>query len=208
MARKGANMIELKVLQAVRLKGRVTQDELAATVCEDQDVVIEAIERAQRSGLVVEGKRLRLSDDGKRRLTELLRQERATASHAGIANAYDDFRRVNADFKALVSDWQLREGEPNAHDDEEYDSAVLSRLEDTHERVIPIIAAVSEHMPRLAFYTDKLQAALRNVRAGDVAWLTRPAVDSYHTVWFELHEELILAAGLTRQDEVRAGHAH
>jgi hypothetical protein len=26
-------------------------------------------------------------------------------------------------------------------------------------------------------------------------------------VWFELHEELIVAAGLTREDEAKAGHA-
>jgi hypothetical protein len=32
-------------------------------------------------------------------------------------------------------------------------------------------------------------------------------IDSYHTVWFELHEELILATGLTREDEAKAGHA-
>jgi hypothetical protein len=29
-------------------------------------------------------------------------------------------------------------------------------------------------------------------------WLARPLIDSYHTVWFELHEELILATGRTR----------
>ena len=38
-------------------------------------------------------------------------------------------------------------------------------------------------------------------------WLVRPLIDSYHTVWFELHEELILAAGLTRESEAKAGDA-
>jgi hypothetical protein len=37
--------------------------------------------------------------------------------------------------------------------------------------------------------------------------LTRPIIDSYHTVWFELHEELIQAAGRSREDEAKAGHA-
>jgi hypothetical protein len=45
------------------------------------------------------------------------------------------------------------------------------------------------------------------IRGGDPTWLTRPLVDSYHTVWFELHEELIGGAGLTREDEAGAGHA-
>ncbi len=53
----------------------------------------------------------------------------------------------------------------------------------------------------------KLSAALEKIRAGDTSWFTRPLVDSYHTVWFELHEELIGAAGLTRDDEARSGDA-
>jgi hypothetical protein len=32
-------------------------------------------------------------------------------------------------------------------------------------------------------------------------------IDSYHTVWFELHEELIAARGLSREEEAKAGHA-
>jgi hypothetical protein len=44
------------------------------------------------------------------------------------------------------------------------------------------------------------------MRAGDTSWFTRPLVDSYHTVWFELHEELIGAAGLTREDEASSGN--
>jgi hypothetical protein len=45
------------------------------------------------------------------------------------------------------------------------------------------------------------------VKAGDSSWLTRPLVDSYHTVWFEWHEELIGAAGLTREEAARSGDA-
>jgi pyruvate,orthophosphate dikinase len=32
-------------------------------------------------------------------------------------------------------------------------------------------------------------------------------VDSYHTVWFELHEELIGMAGRTRATEAESGSA-
>jgi hypothetical protein len=46
-----------------------------------------------------------------------------------------------------------------------------------------------------------LAHALERTAAGDADWFTKPTIDSYHTVWFELHEELIGAAGLTRHDE-------
>jgi pyruvate,orthophosphate dikinase len=32
-------------------------------------------------------------------------------------------------------------------------------------------------------------------------------LDSYHTVWFELHEDLIRLAGRTREAEATAGRA-
>ena len=43
--------------------------------------------------------------------------------------------------------------------------------------------------------------------AGDGKYVASPRVDSYHGVWFELHEDLILLAGRTRADEVEAGRA-
>lgn len=124
-----------------------------------------------------------------------------------MAAVYDDFRAINADFKRLVTDWQLKDGAPNRHDDAEYDDAVLARLDDAHARVTPVIEAAAAQLPRLNRYAAKLAAALDKVRAGDTAWLTRPLIDSYHTVWFELHEELIVAVGLTRQEAARSGDA-
>jgi len=201
-------MIELKVLQAVRLKGRIMPADVAATVGEAPSTVAEAVGAATDAGLLIEGKTLRLSPEGRIRLDELLAAERRNTDQAAIVAAYDQFRSVNADFKALVADWQLKDGEPNPHDDAEYDAAILARLADVHERVTPIAEAVAHELPRLASYSDKLAAALAKVQSGETTWLTRPIVDSYHTVWFELHEELILAAGLTRESEARAGHAH
>ncbi|TAM65215.1 MarR family transcriptional regulator [Mycobacterium sp.] len=201
-------MIELKVLQAVRLKGRIGQDDIASTTGEDPATVADAVRAVIEAGLLIEGKTIRISPEGRTRLSELLAGEREKGDQDAIAVAYDKFRSINADFKALVSDWQLKNGEPNPHDDDEYDAAVLARLADVHRRVTPVNAAVANEIPRLASYSDKLQAALTKVQAGETAWLTRPIVDSYHTVWFELHEELILAAGLTRESEAQAGHAH
>jgi hypothetical protein len=200
-------MTELKVLQTVRLKGRVSPADLAAILDEDPASIAAKIERLTESGLLVAGKSLKLSDDGRARLNELLARERSGIDTAAIASAYDDFRSVNADFKGLVTDWQVKNGEPNMHDDADYDATVLARLERVHQQVVPVITAAAAQIPRLAAYADKLGGALGKVESGDTTWLTRPIIDSYHTVWFELHEELIGAAGLTREGEAKAGHA-
>jgi hypothetical protein len=36
---------------------------------------------------------------------------------------------------------------------------------------------------------------------GETEWLTSPRVDSYHTVWMQLHEDLLLALGRDRASE-------
>ena len=191
-------MTDLAVLQGVRLKGRVSRADLATTLGEDPGEVVDDL---TRSGLLADGPTLRLTPEGRGRLDELLTAERSNVDLAAISAAYNDFRAVNTEFKALVTDWQVRHGQPNTHDDSEYDAAVLARLDGVHQRITPIVAAAAAQLPRLGRYSTKLQTALDNVHAGDTIWLSRPLIDSYHTVWFELHEELILAAGLTRETE-------
>ena len=191
-------MSELVVLQAVRLKGRVSRDDLAATLGEDR---FDVIDRLVGSGLLLDGPTLRLSPEGRGRLEGLLADERSHVDTAAVLAAYGEFRSVNAEFKALVTDWQLKDGQPNTHEDAGYDAAVLARLDDVHRRVTPIIAAAAAQLPRLSGYSVKLQTALDNIHAGQTMWLARPLVDSYHTVWFELHEELILATGRTRETD-------
>ncbi|OSC40028.1 MarR family transcriptional regulator [Mycobacterium decipiens] len=200
-------MSELTVLQAVRLKGRVRPADLAATLDENLADVTKTVEQLTAAGLLVDGTTLRISPSGRDRLSLLLAEERKRVDPTALAAAYDAFRSVNADFKALVTDWQLKDGTPNVHDDAAYDAAIVARLDDIQQRVLPIVAAAAIQLPRLSAYPAKLGAALDKVKAGDNAWLTRPLIDSYHTVWFELHEELILAAGLTREEAARSGDA-
>ncbi|MDT5085745.1 MAG: hypothetical protein QOJ61_2788 [Mycobacterium sp.] len=191
-------MTELAVLQAVRLKGRVSRDDLAATLGGD---FVDVVDRLVGSGLLLDGPTLRLSPEGRGRLEGLLADERSHVDAAAVSAAYSEFRSVNAEFKTLVTDWQLKDGRPNTHDDTRYDAAVLARLDVVHGRVTPIMAAAAAQLPRLNRYSVKLRTALNNIHAGETMWLARPLIDSYHTVWFELHEELILAAGRTRETD-------
>ena len=203
-------MTELAVLQGVRLKGRVSPADLAATLGTDVADITPVVERLAAAGLLTEGETLRITLTGTERLTALLAEEREGIDPRAMATAYDDFRAVNEDLKRLVTDWQLKggpDGVPNTHDDADYDTAVLARLDDVHARVLPVIEAATAQLPRLGAYATKLVAALDKIKTGETAWLSRPLIDSYHTVWFELHEELIVAVGLTREEAARSGDA-
>jgi hypothetical protein len=54
---------------------------------------------------------------------------------------------------------------------------------------------------RFADYRARLRAARRRVDDGESEWLTSPRIDSYHTVWMQLHEDLLLALGRDRETE-------
>ena len=45
------------------------------------------------------------------------------------------------------------------------------------------------------------EAALARLHAGDKDWFTKPLIDSYHTVWFQLHEDLLTTLGIERSQE-------
>jgi pyruvate,orthophosphate dikinase len=129
-----------------------------------------------------------------------------------IESLWDRFHAADVELKRVVSDWQTREvdGEaiPNDHADAGYDAQVLRRLRvDVHPAIAPVIEAVAGQQRRFDRYQDRLDGAVRAVEAGDVQMMAHPLRDSYHTVWFELHEELIRLSGRTRAEEAAAGRA-
>jgi hypothetical protein len=198
---------ELELLQAVRLKGRPRQTDLASTLDAETTVVESAVTELTAQGLLSAGSTIRLTPAGRERLAELLETERHGTDADAVVRAYGEFRVVNRAFKELVAEWQMRDGVPNDHSDADYDRALLDRLTRLHRTLQPILDSIEQQVPRLAAYAAKLSTALTRIDDGDVTWFTRPIIDSYHTVWFELHEELLGVVGVSREDEARAGHA-
>ncbi|MFI5716174.1 hypothetical protein [Nocardia sp. NPDC051750] len=200
---------DLRLLQAARLKGRPSESDLIAAAglaAADGPAAVQAL--VESGALDRVGARVKLTQAGRSGLDALLAAERATVEHELLRQHYADFDAINADFKQLVTDWQLIDGgRPNDHTDPEYDGRVIARLADLHERFVPLLAVFTRLVPRLAVYPDRFAAALAKIHAGDTAWIARPLVDSYHTIWFELHEELIGLAGLSRLREAAAGRA-
>ena len=118
--------------------------------------------------------------------------------------AYEGFERINVELKQLITDWQTIEiaGQrvPNDHSDKAHDAGVIDRLGDLHERADKLFARLAAGLPRLQIYRDHLLAALEKAEDGDIRWVSDARIDSYHTVWFELHEELLRLMGRQRQE--------
>ena len=114
---------------------------------------------------------------------------------------YHQFLKLNDSFKALCGDWQLRGGQPNDHSDAAYDTAVIDRLVALDAEAVPLVAKMGEVLARLAPYGPRLAATRAKVVAGDSKMFTGVMCGSYHDVWMELHEDLILTQGIDRAAE-------
>ncbi|MGY2030483.1 pyruvate, phosphate dikinase [Nocardia gipuzkoensis] len=201
---------DLDLLRLIGIKGRAAHDALAPGVGAAAESVAARCEELVARGLCAATPiGVRLTPEGRQHLDGLLATERRAVDRAQIASVYAEFCAFNGDLKEIVTAWQMKDpATVNDHADTDYDGAVLARLSELHRAVQPLLRRIGDVAPRLARYSARFAQAIERIAAGDHAWVARPVLDSYHTVWFELHEDLIGLCGLSRADEAAAGRAH
>ncbi|MEI7592835.1 MAG: transcriptional regulator [Actinomycetes bacterium] len=122
-----------------------------------------------------------------------------------VTDAYFRFMGINQHMLDVCTQWQLRlvDGEQivNDHLDAIHDGAVVDQLIGLDRLMQPVVAELAAVLDRFSSYGPRLECALANVQAGEVDWFTKPTIDSYHTVWFELHENLLATLGIERGNE-------
>jgi pyruvate,orthophosphate dikinase len=194
------------------IKGFVTPDGLAESLMTTPDGVSDLLNRMTADGIAeMAGPMSRLSGDGKALAAELIAADRQAWGADDATAALDGFLPLDQRMKVIVTAWQMREvdGEQvmNDHSDAAYDAGVLADFAALHEDAAAWLGTLVDGLPRLGGYLARLERAAAQVASGDHAYIASPRIDSYHNVWFELHEDLILLAGRTREDEVAAGRA-
>lgn len=163
----------------------------------DADLVRERRGRINGHALTPEGKEL-----GSRLLAEELD---TCGGRDTVQAAYRDFLGFNDQLLGVCTAWQLRdvdgESHINDHSDPAYDRTVHRRLEELHGRVIPVLDVLAGVLDRFDGHRVRLQTALDRVLDGEHDWFTKPMFPSYHSVWFELHEDLLATLGTERATE-------
>lgn len=125
-----------------------------------------------------------------------------------VLELYGLFKVLDPELKRVCTDFQIRGDQTlNDHSDPDYDAAVIARLADIDGRVQPILAGLTEAVDRFGHYGGRLDFALNQVVSGELNWFTKPSLDSYHEVWFELHEDLLVSLGIDRAAEIAADSA-
>ena len=198
-------------LRAIAIKGFAQAGGVADVVLSTAADVQPVLDGLVTDDLVVPSAgAYRLSDAGKARAAALLADEQATWGIANATGALDAFLALDQRMKETVTAWQMRDaaaGVVNDHADADYDRAVLDRLAALHADAVAWLTPLETGCPRLGGYRVRLGRAADQALAGDGRYVASPRVDSYHSIWFELHEDLIQLAGRTRAGEVAAGRA-
>jgi len=157
---------------------------------------------AERGLAMTKGPITMPTPEGTAAAAKLLRLPPGSQEEQELDKLFDGFLPINRRLRDVCSAWQTRpDGMPNDHSDGAYDDTVRDRLDEVHSAIGPILRRMAAAQPRLAGYRPRLQEALDKFDDGESNWLASPLMDSYHTVWMQLHQELILLLGLTRADD-------
>ncbi|MFT3854003.1 MAG: hypothetical protein QM733_14860 [Ilumatobacteraceae bacterium] len=142
-----------------------------------------------------------LTSAGRDEHARLLAADVAGVVDGELGRPYVAFLALNEEMKTLCGRWQLRDGEINDHRDHGYDAAVVAAVADLQDRAAPVVRRLADVLPRLAPYERRLGQACQRFVRGETNMFTGVMCGSYHDVWMELHEDLILSQGIERAAE-------
>lgn len=148
----------------------------------------------QSDGYVEEEGFWYLTDAGEDRLDELCRERFSADERQQLQEIFDDFEALDARFKALSEEWQQTE-------DAKRRGAILEQLEHLHTALVGLFDELGDE-PRAVYeqYLDRLASAANRISEGESEYFTGADVDSYHTIWFELHDDLLRTLGRDREE--------
>jgi hypothetical protein len=114
------------------------------------------------------------------------------------------FEPLNRQLLRAITSWQTIDvggsRVPNEHADAEYDEKVRSQIDAIVTKMGRLLDELGAKVPRLLRYRERLTDALARADAGDARFISDVRVDSIHSIWFEMHEDVLLVLGKERND--------
>ena len=199
----------LLVLHAVRLLGFADEGRITARFHLDREEVSELLGDFEAFGWIVHSRFAglggwALTDAGRTQNGGQLAAELdASGARGVVAQAYAAFDPLNARFLEAVTRWQLRPvpGDPlgaNDHCDPRWDDRVIDTLTGLGTQMTPLCTELSGALARFDGYQARYAAASSRVQRGEIRWVDALEIDSCHSVWMQLHEDLLATLGVPR----------
>jgi pyruvate,orthophosphate dikinase len=193
------------VMRALSLLGFAAPDRVAMSLATSVETVRSVLDKLPTYHVSHGPAGIGVAPQGRTWLQAKLNAERDCIDQATADLVYQEFMRLDAGFKRLVTDWQMRVADgrmvANDHADTAHDDAVRLRLRAFHQETMELVAKICAFAPRLEPFKMRFARSAAAISAGDGSMIASPLKDSYHTVWFELHEELIHLSGRNRATE-------
>jgi len=192
---------DLLVLHAVRVLGYATTDRVRDRTGLDAAVVDDLLLDAQASGWVTWSS---FAGDGGWSLSEAGKAvgEELVAVELDAVGARDLFRAQLEQFGPLndlvagaCTRWQLTElgiADPPVPLDR-----VLADLDRAADGLATLESRLAARLSRFSGYHARFVAAVERARE-EPGWISGTDRDSAHTVWFQLHEDLLATLGIAR----------
>jgi len=198
----GTEVTAFEVMRVLSLKGLCTPERAAGILGCGEARVNEVLDELSHL-LKPTARGMALTAEGRGWVVERLAEERASIDAAALEPPFARFLPLNRQFKVIITEAQ--QGGISASDHAGW-PALLESMNGLHAEFRPIVSETGEVAPRLAGYGPRFDVAFDAFSAGDHSMLASPLKDSYHTVWFEYHEEMIALTGRDRATEEAAGH--
>jgi hypothetical protein len=194
-------------LHTLTLRQLASAEQLAEITGQPIDEVEAGLEKALADGAVVAARGSYMIAPSGRELLDSVypaafAELRVTPAVAEAVEAFET--GVNKQVLALTTDWQTIEVDgarvPNDHGDPEYDAKIVDRLGRTHEKARKVLGPLVDADPLVDRFLDRLGAALVRAEGGETDYVSGVRVDSFHTVWFQMHEHLLRLTGRERPE--------
>jgi hypothetical protein len=196
-------------LHAPRVLGYASAKRIAAHFYLDADEVEDRLLDFAAKGWVAHS---RFADNSGWHLTDAGRSEDErrlsveldlAGARDSVALAHQAFLPLNGRFGQACTNWQIRPSarDPmafNDHTDWGWDERVFRSLDAIDRQLATVTDPLASALKRFEGYATRYSSALAKVNAGQPRWIDAPELDSCHTVWIQLHEDLLSTLGIPR----------
>lgn len=185
---------ETRLLQFLAMEGLAEEETIVEAVDESAATIESTLADLKAEGAVENEGFWYLTDEGEHRLNQRLRERFSEPELDELETVHEEFESFDTEFKTLANEWQRTEAKADRED-------LIEDLLAFHHRVVDYFAdydgAIRDvYQP----YLDNLATATEKLTAGEQAYFTGTEVDSYHTVWFRFHDDLLRTLGKDRNE--------
>jgi hypothetical protein len=192
---------EALVLHTLRVRGFVTPDGFRESLGSHPAEILAGLVAAGEVRHIEKRDMYGLLPPGKERQERLIDSYAGPDVQAGLKAHYDRFLELNEVFKQLCTEWQVRGDTQNDHTDAEYDAERIARLTQLNADARSTIEGFASVLPRMSRYLSRLDESAAQVAAGNTKLFTGVMCGSFHDVWMEMHEDLIVLQRVNRVEE-------